>query len=131
MDIKRKTSVKRQAIIDALMAVKTHPSAEMLYEQLKPSIPDLSLGTVYRNLSIFTQEGSAQVVAHVNGKERFDGRTDAHAHFVCRKCGRVCDLDSLPVYENLYPEITENYHFVPESYSLTFTGLCSGCDPEQ
>lgn len=127
METKRKTSVKRQAILDALMATKSHPSAEMLYEQLKQAIPDLSLGTVYRNLSIFTQEGNAQIVAHVNGKERFDGRTDPHAHFVCRKCSCIFDFDSLPVYDVFYPEMFAQFHFIPESYSLTITGLCSSC----
>ena len=131
MEAKRKTSVKRQAIIDALMNTTSHPSAEMLYEQLKPTIPDLSLGTVYRNLSLFTGDGTAQVAAHVDGKERFDGRTDPHIHFVCRKCGCVYDLDSLSVHESFYPEIIEKYHFIPEKYSLTFTGLCSSCAAEQ
>lgn len=63
--------------------------------RLKPDIPDLSLGTVYRNLALFREEGKAMSVATVAGQERFDGRTHPHAHFICEKCGRVDDVDAV------------------------------------
>ena len=127
MDIKRKTSVKRQAILDALCATKEHPTAEALYEKLKPAYPDLSLGTVYRNLSLFSQEGLAQTVTQVDGKERFDGRMDAHPHFVCRKCSCVMDVELSSGNAPDYEELTERYGLHPETHSLVFTGLCDRC----
>lgn len=63
----RKYSKKRQAILDALRNTTEHPSAEMLYARLKPEYPDLSLGTVYRNLAMFIRDGDVISVGTVSG----------------------------------------------------------------
>ena len=65
-------SKKREAILAALRGTTRHPSAEWLYRQLKPQHPDLSLGTVYRNLAFFQERGLVQSVGVVQGQERFD-----------------------------------------------------------
>ena len=67
---------KRDAILSYLRSTDVHPSADMVYAHLKPEIPDLSLGTVYRNLSMFRQQGTIASVGTVNGVERFDGNTN-------------------------------------------------------
>jgi len=131
MDTRRKNSVKRQAILDALLSTKEHPTAEMLYNRLKPGISDLSLGTVYRNLSMFCDEGLAQDLGTVDGRERFDGRMDHHAHFICRSCGKVMDLDLSPIPDEVFQGIRAEYGYCPEKYSLSFTGLCKDCSPEE
>ena len=87
----RKNSKKRQVILEALAATTAHPTAQELYQQLKPDYPDLSLGTVYRNLSLFAEEGDAMSVGVFRGQERFDARTEPHAHLHCVQCGRVID----------------------------------------
>ena len=87
----RKNSKKRQVILEALAATTAHPTAQELYQQLKPDYPDLSLGTVYRNLSLFAEEGDAMSVGVFRGQERFDARTNPHAHLHCVQCGRVID----------------------------------------
>ena len=79
----RKNSKKRQVILEALAATTAHPTAQELYQQLKPDYPDLSLGTVYRNLSLFAEEGDAMSVGVFRGQERFDARTNPHAHLHC------------------------------------------------
>ena len=86
-------SGKRQAIYDFLSETKEHPSAEWVYNALKPRYPRLSLGTVYRNLQRFEAEGKAVSLTVVNGQERFDGDTTEHAHFICDTCGNVVDLN--------------------------------------
>ena len=85
MEGTRRQSKKRDAIHEMLLASCDHPSAEEIYRRLKPDIPDLSLGTVYRNLSLFRKEGKAISVATVAGQERFDGWTHPHAKFICEK----------------------------------------------
>jgi len=82
----RKNSKKRQVILEALAATTAHPTAQELYQQLKPDYPDLSLGTVYRNLSLFAEEGDAMSVGVFRGQERFDARTNPHAHLHCVQC---------------------------------------------
>ena len=73
----RKNSKKRQVILEALAATTAHPTAQELYQQLKPDYPDLSLGTVYRNLSLFSEQGDVMSVGVFRGQERFDARTRA------------------------------------------------------
>ena len=65
--VERKYSRKREAILETIRSTKCHPTAQWVYEQLKPRIPDLSLGTVYRNISLFRQEGKLVSVGVVNG----------------------------------------------------------------
>ena len=90
-------SPKREAILQCLRSTTCHPSAEWVYSQLKPRIPDLSLATVYRNLARFRAEGAVQVIGCVDGEDRYDGDTAPHGHFVCRTCGAVIDLPPIPV----------------------------------
>ncbi|MBQ8218024.1 MAG: transcriptional repressor [Oscillospiraceae bacterium] len=128
MEVKRKNSKKRTAILNALSSVKDHPTAEMLYAALKPEIPELSLGTVYRNLSILADEGLVVNVAHVAGQERYDARTDPHAHFVCKHCGQVIDVELPDMMTPLYAQVSEETGCVAESYKLSFNGLCENCN---
>ena len=127
MEARRKFSRKRQAMLDALCATREHPTAEMLYNQLKPDFPELSLGTVYRNLSVLAEEGMAVSVGRVNGFERYDAVTAPHAHFVCRNCHRVLDLDLPDVVSDMYAAIDSGYGCRSESYSLSISGLCDRC----
>lgn len=120
----RKHSKKRDAIYECLRNTTTHPSAEWVYAQLKPTIPDLSLGTVYRNLRTFREEGKLISVGVVNGLERFDARTSPHAHFVCRRCSAVLDVDSIALPEHLSLELDCGE---AEDYTLTLSGLCRDC----
>ena len=92
MEVKRKNSKKRAAILDALASVTEHPTAEMLYNALKNDYPELSLGTVYRNLTLFKNQGKAVSIGTVNGVERFDGNTAPHVHFICNGCSAVISL---------------------------------------
>ena len=127
MQTVRKNSKKRQALLEALCHSKEHPTAEMLYNQLKPEFPELSLGTVYRNLGVLVQEGLIKSVGHVNGQERYDAMMEAHPHFVCRNCHGVIDLELPDTVSDMYGEISEHFHCSPEDYSLTINGLCPQC----
>ena len=127
METQRKNSRKRQAVYDALSSVYDHPTAEMLYNRLKPDYPELSLGTVYRNLSILEEEGLAIKVCNVDGQERYDAKTGSHAHFVCRACRRVFDFRLPEELEKLYEGVSSSQGFQVENCSLSFTGLCEQC----
>ena len=73
------------AILSALQETTVHPTADWVYAKLKPRYPNLSLGTVYRNLKKFCETGKAVSVGVINGQEHFDGRVEPHAHFVCKR----------------------------------------------
>ena len=131
MEISRKHSKKRDAILDYLRGCSDHPSADQIFRALKPLHPELSLGTVYRNLGILAQEGQISSAGPVNGLERYEARRDPHSHFVCRRCGRMLDLDIPDLVRELYGEIEFALGCVPEDHSLTITGLCADCAKNQ
>ncbi len=120
-------SKKREAILSAIQGTACHPSAEWVYQNLKTAHPDLSLGTVYRNLVLFQEQGLVKSVGVVNGQERFDGRTSPHSHFVCSRCGAVIDLPGIQPDRDLARSVSEQYQFAVERCELTLYGTCSTC----
>ncbi len=126
MSTLRKHSYKRDALLNTIRGTSRHPSAVWIYEELRKEIPDLSLGTVYRNLSVFKQEGLVVSVGTVNGQERYDGNTSEHTHFICLDCGAVLDVGA-----DIDPEIedaVERENDLEVHYKqLTLYGLCSKC----
>ena len=115
----RKNSKKRQVILEALAATTAHPTAQELYQQLKPDYPDLSL---------FAEEGDAMSVGVFRGQERFDARTNPHAHLLCVQCGRVIDV---PLPGEPEAQLCALAQGVTDAQvlgcSITFTGLCKTC----
>lgn len=118
---------KRDAILSCLRQTTEHPSAEWIYLRLKPEYPDLSLGTVYRNLALFKEKGLILSLGTVNGVERFDGNTAPHVHYICTGCGRVLDLSGMHVPEELNRAAAQASGGRVDSCQLTFTGTCSDC----
>ncbi len=116
-------SSKRELIYSTLCSTKSHPSAKWVYEQLKEDYPDLSLGTVYRNIALFKEKGMAIPVANVLGEERLDGDTSPHAHLVCKCCGRIDDIDM--------PSLTlkgDTNGFNTDFVAVTYFGICNACN---
>ena len=124
-------SKKREAILTAIQGTTCHPSAEWVYRQLKPQHPDLSLGTVYRNLAFFQERGLVQSVGVVQGQERFDAIVTPHSHFVCNRCGSVLDLPGIRPEEELDRAVSQQYGLLAERHELTFYGLCPSCSHDQ
>ena len=127
MEVSKKHFRKRDAILQYLLSVTDHPSAEKVFTQLKPEIPDLSMGTVYRNLNLFKQQGQAITVATVKGVERFDGNTDPHVHFICQDCDAVIDLMDMDIPESLKNIAEHSCGGQVAECQLSFTGLCQDC----
>lgn len=127
MEPNRKYSKKREAIFSCICSTDTHPSAEWVYNQLKPQIPDLSLATVYRNLALFKREGRIVSVGVVQNLERFDANTAPHAHFICTRCGCVMDLPKLQLPSELSQAAAQAVAGEVSGCSLLFEGLCHTC----
>ncbi|MDR2864236.1 MAG: transcriptional repressor [Spirochaetaceae bacterium] len=131
----RKHSKKRDEILRILRETNAHPSALWVYDKLRYTIPDLSLGTVYRNLSLFREEGSVIRVAVVDGEERFDAWTAPHPHLICVKCNRVYDFPEPG--EAMLKWVADNSPGYDIDFRRTlFYGICADCknmareDPE-
>ncbi|MBQ5748717.1 MAG: transcriptional repressor [Oscillospiraceae bacterium] len=120
----RKHSRKRDAILQCLRETTEHPTAEWIFSKLKPQLPDLSLGTVYRNLTLFKEEGTIESVGTVGGLERFDGCTEPHAHFICTNCETVSDLGPIELPQAV-PMLDPEAQL--SGCRLCYFGLCSKC----
>ena len=118
---------KRDAILTCLHQTKVHPSADWVYNQLKPQIPDLSLGTVYRNLALFKEQGLIISVGTVKGVERFDGNTDFHIHFICTECGAVLDLEGTPDLSGMRSGAEAELGSQIQGCQITYSGICREC----
>ena len=127
METSPKQFRKRNAILAYLQSVTNHPSAEMVFTHLKQEIPDLSMGTVYRNLNLFKNQGLAISVATVKGVERFDGNTAPHVHFICSDCDAVIDLMEMEIPQTLCSAAEDCSGGQVADCHLTFTGLCKEC----
>ena len=121
----RRHSKKRDAILNCIRQSRVHPSAEWIYAQLKPEHPDLSLGTVYRNLALFRESGEVVCVATVRGADRLDACTEPHAHFICEQCGAVLDVD-VP-QDDLRSDLETRYGVRVRRSELLFRGVCNAC----
>jgi len=118
---------KRNAILSCLQQTDTHPSAEMVHVMLRPEHPDISLATVYRNLSLFKNQGIIQSLGMIHGIERFDANTAPHVHFVCNCCSAVMDLHQMDAPQRLCSEAAQYIGGQVDSCQLMFFGTCRSC----
>lgn len=126
MESSTKQFKKRNAILECLRGTKAHPSADMVHQMLQEEHPDISLATVYRNLSRFRSQGIIQCVATVRGIERFDANTNPHVHFICTDCDAVIDMPEIALPNSLGSDARDGFRV--DGCQLTFTGLCAGCN---
>ena len=87
-----KYSKQREALLTLLRSTRSHPSADWLYENLRKEFPNISLGTVYRNLAQLAENGDILKISTSANKEHFDGFVHRHFHFVCNKCDKYTML---------------------------------------
>ena len=131
MEQVRKHSRKRDAILRCVRSTDCHPTADWVFSRLKPEIPDLSLGTVYRNLAMFKEEGTILSLGVVNGLERFDRRIDPHSHLICQCCSRVVDVEAMDLPETICQEAAKKTGGTVTGWNLQFIGLCDKCKEAQ
>jgi len=119
-------SKQKEAILRVVKATKSHPTADWVYEKVREEIPNISLGTVYRDLKVLKQEGEIAEVGPADTLNRFDGNTQNHYHFRCEQCGYIFDVDE-PVNEEINERIAAKMGFKVSYHRLEFYGLCKKC----
>lgn len=85
-------SRQREVIYRLLAATASHPTAEWIYTQAREELPQISLGTVYRNLQILRDQGRIRELQFTPGQARYDAMMDPHQHFICSACGLMVDI---------------------------------------
>lgn len=122
----RRETKQREAILNVLRHTDSHPTADWIYDEVRKVIPNISKGTVYRNLKILREVGEISEL-NLNGTvSRYEGNQKSHYHFRCEKCGRVFDLDE-PVNRELNENVVKRTGFTVLYHQLEFRGLCKDC----
>ena len=121
----RRLTDQRRVILEVVRSTDTHPTAEWVHHEVKKRVPRVSLGTVYRNLKLLTEQGLLAELADGN-YTRYDGRIDGHHHFRCSTCGRIFDLDE-PIDHRLEERVASRTGFEVAHHRIEFFGHCSAC----
>ena len=116
-------SRQRDAILDYIKGSTEHPTADMVYEAVKQSIPNISLGTVYRNLSQLVDEGFITVVETSDKKVHYEGNLEDHIHFLCKNCDVITDVFCKPETPRVFNEMG----YEVEKQKTVYYGLCKTC----
>jgi len=129
-DYKMKRDTKqREAILRFLRGTSSHPSADQIYDEVRKEIPNISKGTVYRNLKVLQEVGLITEL-NLNGTvSRFEAKQESHYHFRCGKCGKVFDVN-VPVEKELDLQVSNQTGFKIFNHQLEFRGLCHDCQKE-
>lgn len=119
-------SKQREAIKNYLISSCSHPTAETVYDNIKNIFPNISLGTVYRNLNFLVEHGEALRIDCVDGLTHFDGRTIPHNHFFCQGCSSLSDIE-MDSIEHIDKIANAGFEGIIKGHMVLFYGLCPGC----
>lgn len=124
--IKNRLTKQRKVIFEELCKVDTHPTADEVYGMVRKRLPNISLGTVYRNLDLLSETGKIQKLDTTGSLRRFDGNPNPHLHVRCLNCGRMADI---PENDILVPPPEK---FAVENFAITgvyliCVGQCKRC----
>lgn len=121
-----KYSRQRESIKTCLMNRHDHPTADTLYMSIREDFPNISLGTVYRNLNLLVDLGEIRKLSCGEGADRFDADTNPHYHFVCRHCGEVIDLP-MDTMDAMNDAAQKHCSGLIDSHITYFYGTCENC----
>ncbi len=122
----KRNTLQRSLVLASVQSLASHPTADQVYENIHCSYPNISKGTVYRNLNILAQEGLIKKISMSNVADRFDHQVAAHYHIQCVVCGKFSDLHH-PYLAGLDGEVAEESGYAMESHDIVFRGICPNC----
>jgi Fe2+ or Zn2+ uptake regulation protein len=123
-----KITCQKRAILEFLKSVKTHPTAEEIYRSVKKKLPQISRGTVYRNLKFLAKKG--EILEIPSRVFHYDGDTFSHAHFVCQKCDRIFDVFDFCRECKIVKKKRIKFGKI-KGYNLIFYGICQNCQKNE
>ena len=124
--IKQRQSKQRNRILEFLRSTDSHPTADRIYEHIKKEFPKLSLGTVYRNLSMLIDQGLVKKIHFGSTFDRFEANTRQHYHLICESCGNIVDFN-MNIYDDLNEQAKKLTTFKIHDHKLEFFGICQDC----
>ena len=119
-------TTQRQIILEELNKVKTHPTANEIYDMVRKRLPRIGLGTVYRNLELMAESGVILKLEVGGTQKRFDATTIPHYHVRCIKCSKVADIE-VPVQDGINEMASQSCNYQIIGHHIEFSGICQGC----
>lgn len=129
MKITRNT-VQREIILQTVLGMDNHPSADEVYAKLRPENPSISRATVYRNLELLARQGKILHIRTPRGADCFDFNINDHHHLRCEVCRRVFDIDVSDVPKIDYDKIDSEGYLI-NGYNISFYGICPKCQENE
>ena len=126
MSAKRST-IQKQVIYEAVNELKIHPSSDEIYEYVRIKYPNISRGTVFRNLKQMADNSEIKRVEVPNSADRFDFNCSDHYHMLCKECGRVYDVE-IDYVSDMLSRIKDMNGFKIEKHDIVFKGICAKCN---
>lgn len=121
-----KFSKQRELILNEIINSDLHPTADTIYANLKKDNPELSLGTVYRNLSVLTKNGVISKLSIPNQSDRYDKNVKLHSHMICNKCNNIFDIESQSI-DKFIADLSDEKKLDVTNYELVLYGTCRNC----
>jgi Fe2+ or Zn2+ uptake regulation protein len=116
---------QRRVVYDTIKKTHSHPTADWIFEKVRAEVPKISLGTVYRNLSVLKDEGIVREIYGVDRRAHYDADLSPHAHFICSDCGQIWDVFGVPEVD--WRTLKELVGCEVNNQHLDFQGRCAAC----
>ncbi len=120
---------QRLAIYKLVAGRTDHPNVDKVYRELKKKIPTLSRTTVYKVMQLFAEKHLIGRVSIEEGEVRYDGSPHFHAHFKCRGCGKLYDIEVASRLAKALEAVPEGFEM--EERELLYFGTCQACLKQQ
>ena len=127
----KRNTIQRQLVIAAVRFLADHPTAEEVYDRITMEYPDISKGTVYRNLNSLVESGLFGKVSVPSGADRFDHILARHYHIKCTHCGKFMNVENFDYFHDLDDKLATATGFKMEHHDIVFSGLCPECQKHQ
>ena len=120
-------TIQRSLVLEAVKELRCHATADEVYDSIKKRHPDISRGTVYRNLNLLSDIGEIRKVEMPGGAVRYDHLCHEHYHARCMKCGRIFDVE-MEFIADLESNVKDARGFVFTGHDIIFKGICLECN---
>lgn len=132
MAVQKRNTIQRKLVLDAVLSLHNHPTAEDIYQKIVETHKTISRGTVYRNLNLLVEDGYISKVSIYDGADRFDYKLHRHNHIKCSQCQQIFDApassdSALEEIIRLNKQLAETSDFEILGYEIVFNGVCPDC----
>ena len=129
--MQKRNTIQRQLVISAVRSLSNHPTAEEVYDRIVIDYPDISKGTVYRNLNSLVDSGLLRRVSVPSSADRYDHILTKHYHVQCLRCHKFMSVDDLDYLQELEDKIAQLTGYRMENHNMVFQGICPECQIEE